>query len=290
MRLKKILVPTDFSETADHALAQAVELAAQHGSRLELLHIVEPYGEPPPSMMAVVRDYMDELEHDAEQTLAAKAEAIRADGIDVRHSTSHHVSPFEAIAEKVEGMEPDLVVMGTHGRRGFKRLILGSVAEKILRSVPVNALTMSLEAPVVKRDRGFTRILVPVDFSDNSKRALDAAFSLLADDGTLHVVHIVESPIYPTFYPGPVVVPERADPEFTGKVREHLDRWLDGRKAELTIREGGPSHKILDVGGEIKPKLVVMGTRGLTGLSHVLLGSVTEQVVRRAPVPVLTVH
>ena len=130
MRLKKILVPTDFSETADHATAQAVELAAKHGSRLELLHIVEPYGEPPPNMMAVVRDYMEKLEHDAEQKLASKAEAIRADGIDVRYSTSHHVSPFEAIADKVEGMEPDLVVMGTHGRRGFKRFILGSVGQR----------------------------------------------------------------------------------------------------------------------------------------------------------------
>ena len=159
-----------------------------------------------------------------------------------------------------------------------------------MRSVPVNVLTLSVEAPLVKRERGFTRILVPVDFSDFSKRALNAALSLLADDGALHLVHVVASPVYPTFYPGPVAAPVHADPALTAKVREHLDRWLDGRNAELTVRDGDPSYEILDVGGDVKPELVVMGTRGLSGLSHVLLGSVTENVVRRAPVPVLTVH
>ena len=73
MRLDKILVPTDFSETADHAAAQAIELALRHGSQLHVFHVVEPYGEPPPNMMAVVRDYLDKLERDAEETLASKA-------------------------------------------------------------------------------------------------------------------------------------------------------------------------------------------------------------------------
>lgn len=290
MRLAKILVPTDFSETADHATAQAVELAVKHRARLELFHVVEPYGEPPPNMMAVVRDYIEKAERDAEQTLAAKAEAVRADGIDVRYSTSHHVAPFEAITDKIEGMEADLVVMGTHGRRGFERFVLGSVAEKILRGASVDVLTLSLKAPLVKRDPGFTRILVPVDFSEFSKRALETAFSLLADNGALHVVHVVDSPIYPTFYPGPVALPVQVDPELPTKIREHLDRWLTGRKAELTIRDGDAFHEILELGEEIKADLVVMGTRGLRGLSHALLGSVTEKVVRRATVPVLTVH
>ncbi len=289
MRLDKILVPTDFSNSADHATAQAVELAAQHRSLLELFHVVEPYGELPPNMMAVVRDYIEKAEHDAEATLAAKSEAIGTD-IDVRYSTSHQVSPFEAISQKVESMEPDLVVMGTHGRRGYERFVLGSVAEKILRAAPVDVLTLSLEAPLVKRDRGFTRVLVPVDFSEFSQRALDTAFSLLSEDGSLHVVHVVASPIYPTFYPGPVALPVQVDPELPDKIRAHLDRWLAGRKAELTIRDGDAFHEILALGEEIEADLVVMGTRGLRGLTHALLGRVTEKVVRRATIPVLTVH
>jgi nucleotide-binding universal stress UspA family protein len=290
MRLAKILVPTDFSETADHATDQAVELAAKNRCRLELFHVVEPYGEPPPNMMAVVRDYIEKAERDAEQTLAAKAEAVRSAGLDVRYSTSHHVAPFEAIADKIDGMEPDLVVIGTHGRRGFERFMLGSVAEKILRAASVDVLTLSLKAPVVKRDRGFTRILVPVDFSEFSQRALETAFSLLAPDGSLRVVHVVDSPIYPAFYPGPAALPVQVDPELPAKIREHLDQWLKGRKAELTIRDGDAFHEILELGGEIDADLIVMGTRGLRGLAHALLGSVTEKVVRRATIPVLTVH
>jgi nucleotide-binding universal stress UspA family protein len=290
MELNKILVPTDFSESADHATDQAVELAAKSGAGLELFSVVEPYGEPPANVMAVVRDYIDTLERDAMGRLAARAESLGEDDIDVHYSTSHHVTPFEAIADKVEGMKPDLVVMGTHGRRGFERLILGSVTEKVLRSVPVNVLTLSLDAAIVKRDQGFSRIMVPVDFSDFSKRAIDLAFSLVNGDGAVHAVHVVDTPIYPTFYPGPVALPTQTDPELTTKIRAHFASWLSGRDAELTIRDGDASHEILGVGDEIKPDLIVMGTRGLRGLSHVVLGSVTEKVVRQARVPVLAVH
>jgi len=290
MRLKKILVPTDFSETAEHATAQAMELAAMHGSRIELFNVVEPYGAPPPNMMAVVREYMDSLEKEAEHSLASRVELMRSDGIDAHYSKSHHVSPIEAITDKAESLEPDLIVMGTHGRRGFQHLILGSVAEKVLRTVPTSVLTMSVNASLVKRDQGFAKIVVPVDFSESSKRALEAAYSLRAEGGTIHVIHVIDNPVYPTFYPGPVVPPVSGDPELESKIREHLGAWLDSRPAELVIRDGDPSHEILEFGSEVKPNLLVMGTRGLTGLSHVLLGSVTEKIVRRAPVPVLTVH
>lgn len=290
MHLETIAVPTDFSETADHATKQAVELAERHGARIELIHVVEPYGAPPPNMMAVVRDYLAELESEAQKTLVAKADAIREQGIEVRHWRPHHVAPIEGIADKIECLGPDLVVIGTHGRRGFQRFILGSVAERLLRSVAVNVLTLSKDAPLVKRDEGARRILVPIDFSEASKRALGAAFSLLADDGDVHVVHVVDSPIYPTFYPGPLAGAVRVDTRLSETVREHVATWLDGRSAEVVLREGDPSHEILETSAELKPDLVVMGTRGLRGLSHVLLGSVAERVVRRAPMPILTVH
>jgi nucleotide-binding universal stress UspA family protein len=290
MQLKNILVPTDFSETAEHATGQAIELAAMHGARLELFHVVEPYGTPPPNMMEVVREYMEKLEREAESSLASRVELMREDDIDAHYSKVHHVAPIEAIADKVESLEPDLVVMGTHGHRGFQRLVLGSVAEKVLRTVPVSVLTMNVKASLVKRGTGFKQLVVPVDFSEFSKRALEAAFALVAEGGAVHVVHVVDTPIYPTFYPGPVVPPVGADPDLANNVREHLGRWLEGREAELSIRGGDPALEILDACGEAKPDLLVMGTRGLRGVSHVLLGSVTEKVVRRAEVPVLTVH
>ena len=289
MRWNKILLPTDFSETADHAEAQAIALARQHHSQLELFHVVEPYAEPPPNTMAVVRDYMDQLEQQAEWTLASKAEHARASGVDVTYAKTHHVRPLAAIADKVASAEPDLLVIGTHGRRGFQRLVLGSVAERLLRSVPVNVLTLNLDAPLIGGNRDCARVLVPVDFSDHSSRALQAAFSLLAGDGVLHLVHVVHTPAHPAFYPNPFA-PSQTDATLTSDIRAHLDNWIGGRGAEPLIRIGDPAHEILEARTETEAELIVMGTRGLTGMSHLLLGSVTDKVVRRSPVAVLTVH
>jgi nucleotide-binding universal stress UspA family protein len=289
MRFDTILLPTDFSETANHAEAQAIALAEQHGSRLELFHVVVPYGAPPPNMMAPVRDYLESLELAAEKTLTSKAEAIRARGVEVSYSKTHDVSPFDAISGKVASSKPDLVVIGTHGRGGFQHLVLGSVAEKLLRSVPVNVLTLHVNTPPASGDRDFGCILVPVDFSEHSSHALETAFSLLADDGALHVLHVLHRPAYPSVYPDPFTSGD-ADAELTSSVQAHLDNWIGGRRAQSLIRVGDPSHQILEARDEREVELIVMGTRGLSGLSHLLLGSVTDRVVRRSPVAVLTVH
>jgi nucleotide-binding universal stress UspA family protein len=289
MRFDTILLPTDFSETANHAEAQAVAMAQRHGSRLELFHVVEPYGEPPPNMMGTVRDYIESLELAADKTLSSKAEAIRASGVEVSYSKTHHVSPFDAIAGKVTNSKPDLVVIGTHGHGGFQHLVLGSVAEKLLRSVPVNVLTLHINSPPISSDRDFARILVPVDFSEHSSHALEAAFALLADEGRLHLLHVVHSPVHPSVYPNSFT-PVEADAALTSSVQAQLDNWIGSRRAQSLIRVGDPAHRILEARDESAAELIVMGTRGLSGLSHLLLGSVTDRVVRRSPVAVLTVH
>lgn len=289
MQFNTILLPTDFSETADHAEAQAIAIARRHRSRLELFHVVEPHGEPPQNMMAVVREYLEKLEREAEETLATKAEAIRAAGIDVSYSKAHHVPPFDAIRDKVASTNPDLVVIGTHGRRGFQHLVLGSVAEKLLRSVPATVLSVGGNTPLISGDRDLARILVPVDFSDPSSHALEAAYSLLADDGVLSLLHVVHSPARPSFYPNPFA-PSQTDAPLTSDVRRHLTNWIGDRRGEPLIRTGEPADQILEAREETEAELIVMGTRGLTGLSHLLLGSVTDKVVRRSPVAVLTVH
>ena len=284
MRMTAILVPTDFSETAEHATAQAVELARRHGSKIHLFHVVEPYGEPPPNMMATVRDYIDRLEKDAATALSERTEALSAMDVTVSASTAHHVAPYEAIASQAEAMSADLIVMGTHGRRGLRRMFMGSVAEKVLRHVPISVLTLNLDAPILK-GKSFTRIVVPVDFSDFSRRALDAAKSWIADDGLIQVVHVIASPAYPGFYP---TLP--ASRALIEKAREELSAWVEGSRAEIEIREGLPADQILAACREQHSELVVMGNRGLTGLEHVLLGSVTGHVVREAQLPVLVVH
>ncbi len=289
MHLTRIMIPTDFSETADHAEAQAIALARRYHSQLLLFHALEPYGEPPAHLSPAVRDHLDQLELEADTTLSTKVDALRSSGMNVSYATSRNVPPAVGIADAVGTYEPTLIVIGTHGRLGFQRFLLGSVAEKLLRTVPVSVLSLNREAPLVEADRSHARILVPIDFSEYSRRALDAAFALLAQDGVLHVVHVVHEPVHPRFYPGGFA-PAAVGPPVISLVEQQLTEWLGERRAVRDVRVGDPFHQILEAQKETNAELVVMGTRGLTGLEHALLGSVSERIVRRSPVPVLTVH
>lgn len=290
MRIQSILAPTDFSETANHAVEQAVELSIRTRARLHLYHVVEPLAEESAGVVAAVRDYLESLEADAQKSLALKVEVLRGNDIDVHFSTARAVSPFEAIGAKVEELQPDLLVMGTHGRTGLERLLLGSVTEKTLRHVRVNVLSLGPTTTLVRSDRVFERILVPVDFSEPSRRAFAAAHELLVPGGEIVAVHVVASPIHPSFYAGGVTRLFQLDPEMPDRIRKSLSEWLEGKTEDLEVREGDVFAELMDVAATRDSQLLVMGTKGLTGLEHLLMGSVTERVVRRAKLPVLTVH
>lgn len=291
MKIESILVPTDFSETANHAVEQALELAIRSRAKLHLFHVVEPKVESWSGGVAgSLRDYLQGLERDAEQSLALKVEVLRGNEVDVRYSTASELTPFEGISRKVEEIRPELVVMGTHGRTGLDRLVMGSVAERVLRHVSVNVLTLNAKCPVVRAARAFERILVPVDFSEFSKRALLAAQALRAEGGHIRVAHVVASPIHPSFYAGGINRLFQIDPEMPQRIRTNLESWLGKARAEIEVREGDVFAELMDVAEEDGAQLIVMGTRGLTGLDHLLMGSVTEKVVRRSEIPVLTVH
>ena len=291
MRVESILAPTDFSETANHAVEQAFELSLRYGAELYLLHVVEVRHHDSAALTGVLQDYLKKLEDDAEQSLALNIDVLRGNKIDVRYETSRDATPFDGIASKVRELEPDLVVMGTHGRTGLNHLLIGSVAEKVLRHVPVNLLALNKKAPLIRAARAFERILVPVDFSEFSKRALEMAVNLLVPAGELHVVHVVASPIHPSFYAGGVTQLFQVDPELPKRIHDRIGEWLEGQPVtSIVVREGDVYAEIEDIRKNVDPQLVVMGTRGLTGLDHLLVGSVAEKMVRISEIPVLTVH
>lgn len=291
MKLESILAPTDFSDTANHAVEQAIELSLRYGAELHLLHVVASREDPPKSAAAAIADYLKKLEDDAEQSLALKVDVLRGNAIDVHYETSTATTPFDGIAQRVQDTSPDLVVMGTHGRTGLNRLLMGSVAEKVLRYIPVNMLALNKTAPLIRAGRAFERILVPVDFSEFSKRALELAVNLLVPSGELHVAHVVASPIHPSFYAGGVTELFQVDPELPKRIHDRITEWLGGQPVtSVEVREGLVFQELEDVRKKVQPQLVVMGTRGLTGLDHVLVGSVAEKMVRISDIPVLTVH
>jgi nucleotide-binding universal stress UspA family protein len=288
MTLNRILLPTDLSESADHAMRQAVEMAAQHQGMLDVFHVVTIDREDPTHLEQALGEYLEKVEKEVFEDLSTRTEAIRTRGIKVEISTARSLSPQDAILDRIEDTKPDLVVMGTHGRSGVKKLFLGSVAESIVRRSPVDVMTVGREAKVAESEAGFDPILVPVDFTDYSERAIARAKNLLAENGRIVLEHVVSSPIHPSFYAGGMTRMFQVDPELPQRIREKLKSLYDG-PGELVVSEGDVVEDILETATSRKVQLIVMGTRGLSGLDHVLMGSVTERVIRSAPVPVLSV-
>ena len=140
----------------------------------------------------------------------------------------------------------------------------------------------------------FKRILVPVDFSDASGRALDTALGLAADLGAeIKVIHIHQVQAQ-YMIEGGLYAPELDEDELIEKRKKELDNFVAEHKGDpdmaREVRAGLPEKEILDIAGDFKADLIVMGTHGRTGLSHLLMGSVTENVLRHSEVPILSVR
>jgi len=289
MKLEKILFPTDISETADHAFKQAVALALTHQAKLHIFHAIVLHSEGNiHHLQSLLQDRLQGLETEAQGLLEKRVAELEGTALRVEISFARALSAYEAIADRAEQLKPDLIVMGTHGRSGVGKLLFGSVAEKVLRHSPCNVLTLRKDAAIAREKGGLQRVLVPVDFSDFSRRAVEAARTLVTDKAALTLVHVVASPIHPSFYAGGITELFQLDPELPSRIRAKLEEWLGDQPGEIVVTEGEPAVEILKTADETRAELIVIGTRGLSGLDHLLMGSVTERVVRTSKVPVLT--
>jgi len=288
---EKILVPVDFSDHSARALAYSVDLAKAFSSSVHLLHCyqinvggVSPYG-------IVMPESLDrEVREAAERKLSEWREKTAKRGLEVEQSVTP-LFPSEAIANLAEEIPADLIVMGTHGHSGIKHAFLGSVAERTLRTIDRPVLAVK-EDPA-KAEEPITRILLAVDFSAHSDRAVEVAAGLAKRLGaSLDVLHAFELPRDYVGYTAPFAV------EFAQKIEASASERLEsvGARLEETqlpvtlhVRRGYPSGVIAEAAEELGCQLIVMGTRGHTGLSHVMLGSIAERTLRAAPCSVLAV-
>jgi nucleotide-binding universal stress UspA family protein len=209
----------------------------------------------------------------------------------------------------------DLIVMGTHGRRGVRRFLMGSVAEEVVRRSNCPVFTVhtadSGDEPMQSGDgaddqagataeRGIRRMLVPIDFSDQTKPLLDHAREIArAYQTDVDLVHVVEPVSLPSAY-GNAPVALNADDLKSGALSaldEQCEAFRDalGETAEGTIevrghlRMGHPAEEVLSLAEELDTDLIAIATHGRTGVKRLLMGSVSEKIVRMAPVPVFTV-
>lgn len=288
MPFRKILCPTDFSPEAQPALRAAIRIASRDGAALVLAHA---WHVPPVAFAGeggFSPEAMTEL-HDSAR--AALDDAAReAGGLGATRLTTQLIdeAPRHGIAALLE-RDPafDLVVMGTHGRTGLGRVLLGSIAESVVRHAPCSVLAVRPDAALGR----FARVLCPIDFSDSSRYAVDLAAELAeADGGAITLLNVLDPP---AVYARGQRMAELAR-DLDRYAAEHLEQWtaqLAGRtKAAVTKRSriGHPGAEILAALEEDPAvDLVVMGSHGRIGLERLLLGSVAEKVVRHARCPVL---
>lgn len=272
LQIRRVLLPTDYSATAQRALGFARRFADAHGAELHVLYARVP-GD----------DVNCPTDPESEAWLGGPARHV----VQVEREG---VAVADVILGYAEEAVADLVVMGTHGRTGLERAMLGSVAEKVVR----RALCPVLTVPPGAEPDGIGRIVVPVDFSEHAQRALTHAGALAGEFGAhLDALHVVYDVTLPSAYGmGPLGV---AGPEVLDRSREALARLVEesvpaGVHWEAHTEIGYAATDIVRFAERHDAGLIVMATHGWTGLKHFLLGSVTEKVVRHAPCPVFRVH
>ena len=297
VHIEKILCPIDFSDFSRDALDHAVALARWYEARLIVMHVV-PIPTVPLPMAGVPIDTPVFPIDTAEVTRHVQEwarESIGSSNIPMDVFVTSGSAAIE-IARHAELSRADLLVLGTHGRSGFQRLFLGSVTEKVLRST--NAPVMTIPPPVKKPESiQFRTILCPVDFSDESLRALEYAFSLAKEaDARIILLHVVEglvNPSYASQFRNVSVLEyyeqmeEEARRQLAAVVPEDARTWA--RPVERLTR-GRAYRQILQTADEESVELIVMGVRGRGAVDRLVFGSTTDHVIRRARCPVLTLH
>lgn len=299
--IKRILHPTDFSETAGRALRHAVHLARKYEAELHVLHVAQfapAYAEGPlPGINAgspSVPEYYEQLREEAEERLDRLIEQIDARGVRLRRVLSSGDTPAPVIVEYAADQSVDLIVVGTHGRRAMERFLLGSVAEEVLHRAPCDVLTVRRTEDGEAEPRSIQRILVPVDFSEASRMAVRRAGTWARDYGAqLDLLHVIEPPAFAEAFSGAVTVHDY-DEEIPERVKEKLTELAVevGRevRCEHHVEEGQPGKHIVEAAVALDADLIMMATRGQAGLRRIFLGSVTERVIRLATRPIYAVR
>jgi nucleotide-binding universal stress UspA family protein len=300
--IRQILCPIDFSEFSRHALDHATAIAKRYESAITVFNVcalVPATGFAPGTPMMPVSV---PTAGDLDALLASMKRFVETE-IGVTVPMRFEIGEGDAaseILERANTLPSDLIVMGTHGRSGFERLLLGSVTEKVIHKAVCPVLTVPRPAPdaVPVPDRLFRRILCAVDFSDTSLHALEYALSLAQEqDAHLTLVHVVEvTPAPQSEAAGDVeartlgaYVAAAAEARAEQLQRVVPDSARTFCTVERTLAIGKAHREILRIAAERDSDVIVLGAHGF-GITQLLFGSTAHQVVRQARCPVLTIR
>jgi nucleotide-binding universal stress UspA family protein len=234
----------------------------------------------------VEQEVIERLKRQSEEWAAETGEFV-----DAAETAVVSGKPREEILDYASGHGVDLLAMGTHGRTGIRRYVIGSVTEHVLRRAEAPVLTARADEEANGGD--ISRVLVPTDGSDAAGAAVDHAVAVAdACGAAVRVLSVVDTRALAAqseLAPSDVVI-ESLEERSEHAISEVAERCeAAGLSVETAVARGPPSQAICEDAEESGADLVVMGTRGRSGLDRVLLGSVTERTVRHAPVPVMAV-
>ena len=280
--MKRLLAATDLSPRSDRALERAARLARQWGAELVALHVVD---DDLPASLAERRRSEAELE--IRRHLAALPDpAGLVAAVEVVYGQD-----FAEIIRVAEERDADLVALGTH-REGtpLRDIFVGTTVERVLRHGGRPVLLVRDRAP-----EPYRRIVVAVDFSVYSRRALEFALRF-APDGEFHVVHAYDLPFSGFLGTDPGGEPSRRQAQsFERMAGGEMDAFLagfGGASPHVTriVRQGDVIQVVAEEVGRLRAQLLVVGTHGRTGVAHALLGSVAGSLLKRPPCDVLAVR
>jgi nucleotide-binding universal stress UspA family protein len=285
--LKNILFATDFSPAAEAALPYAIGLARQYGAKVHGLHVRFPATYPivgPEALPVVLQAAEEQARFEAQQLHEMLA------------SVPHEVTVVEgelwpALSEIVNQQKTDLIVMGTHGRTGVSRALLGSAAEETFRKAAVPVLTVGPHvSPNTERRLAMRQILFATDFSPASLAALPFAVSVAQEhQSNLTLLHVTgRTQVGELVHAGQYV--ESTLRRLHALIPAEAELWCEPK---CRVEEGPEAEKILEVAVAVGADLIVLGVRapqGGGGATTHLLGSIAHHVVANAQCPVLTVR
>jgi nucleotide-binding universal stress UspA family protein len=296
-KIERILVPLDFSPASTEALDYAVSLAKQFRAAIHLVHVYPPdEASSVPGAGHLLLRSAEAIEHLNEELTGIHRKHVptfRPENCHVRTG-----QPYQEIVCLAREIDADLIALSTRGHSGLKHLLLGSTAERVIRSARCPVLVVRKQkqkSKATSKSFAIRTILVPVDFSTCSLAGLEyAAFLAKRLHVTLRLFHVT----YPyTNY----VIADRAGARFSGladaveqAARIEMDAlkqmdFLRGVPVQTEIRAGHAIEEICNAASQPEIDLVVTSTHGRTGFKHALIGSVAEHVARYADSPIMVV-
>jgi nucleotide-binding universal stress UspA family protein len=296
MQFNRIICATDFSDFSNRTVNYGIALAREFEAKLYVCHVIDLssvaiYGEFQLDPVGLQNRIMEDARKQLEELIGQQHKEWEP-LITVGHTA-------DEIARIVEEKNIDLVITATRGRSGLKRLILGSVTERLMRTLRCPLLVVhSPDKEFISKDDhevNINRILVGCDFSPDSSLAFEYGLSLAQEfESELHLAHVIESAAYQELQKTDTPIETEIQQEIHGRLIQKLQDMVPEEarnwcKPQTSLIEGRSYEELVKYAEQHDIGMIVLGARGLGLVKSLLLGSTTDRVIRRAPCPILSV-